>query len=849
MQNNNIISRPSWEVFIGEQNKVTTVGRLLNSTLKPVDALYQETKAKINKAKHDNSTHYLRCCYCNSNLYGRRSQQNTKQFTYYFCHHTPTDDAQREKILSCPYYTGTGSDLYNDYCSDIENEWRTNNKYNVIEALESSSLISIESIVNNHFIFSKDDDLNTRRKPDIYFEDLKGNKWVVEFYRSWITTDVVYSRESFFRKKSINLLWLFPSENKFNSESIADYIMFGSNNAYLSIRNNHRPANNVFYFDENELQSTINNNELTVLTRYPKISVIDNNRVEVEFLTKEALLSAMSLDPGHRLPWAVDTKYNYAQYRGNIAHRLTRLRKAYRYCKTHLSYNEVSPRILSSLDEVILDVHSIDYNNIDVEKTINRYILRLRSYSERSGASTIKFRNTTAKLLKSAYALYRTLKSKPLRKIKEKEVNDLVRLCYLINNKDLSSSTYNNIQTFQRDLVTRFELFQQQRQHRGKEAEALIQFRKLCKRMRSYDLFPINHLTKVNEIRHGLEFLSISSQTAKILTTKNGQINAIILKTKRHNTAKNVLLILNDIKAINDDICKITDILAMNVDNVQFNISRCHVLISKLTDIKQRLLSTTPELSSHSNQCLNNKIKAAKLTLSDISKRLSERDNHLQLRISEFYSLRKEIDIAISQANTHLDNLENIIKSNYSTLKEYNLIRSYVPDIKNIENELYKCIVTNNDYLIMQESALIEFNNAKTSCESLLDDWWHVFNVIRNEADELLYTQLDELNDSIDTLIVKIRSGDCNKPDLAILYDKGKNVTEYISNDPYLSSKIKQSQFKWSTAYAEAYRLLNPVQPSNTSTVSYAAVSNNAFKKKPQGHTQSQCLRPQATED
>ncbi len=97
MQNNNIISRPSWEVFIGEQNKVTTVGRLLNSTLKPVDALYQETKAKINKAKHDNSTHYLRCCYCNSNLYGRRSQQNTKQFTYYFCHHTPTDDAQRRK--------------------------------------------------------------------------------------------------------------------------------------------------------------------------------------------------------------------------------------------------------------------------------------------------------------------------------------------------------------------------------------------------------------------------------------------------------------------------------------------------------------------------------------------------------------------------------------------------------------------------------------------------------------------------------------------------------------------------------------------------------------------------------
>lgn len=734
MKKNHIISRPLWEISVGEQKKITTVGRLLTSPFKPIDILYQETKVKINKEKDENDADYLRCCYCNSGLFGRRNPQQSNVFTYYLCHYKPTKD-QREKVLSCPYYTRTANTINNDYCSDVENEWRTNNKYNVIEALESSPLISSGSIVNSHFIFSKDDDVNTRRKPDIYFEDLNGNKWVIEFYRSWITTEVVYSRESFFRDESINLLWLFPIKNNFNSESIADYIMFGSNNSYLSIRNNNKPANNVFYFGEKELRSTIRNNELTVSARYPKISIVDNNQAEVEFLTKEVLISTMSLAPAYRLPWAIDTTSNYTQYRNNIASHLIRLRKAYYYCKTHLTYSNASPNLLSSLEQVVSKINGVDLE-IGMEKTINRYILRLLSYIHRSGASTNEFRNVTAKSLKSAYVLYRTLKSKPLRKVDKKEVNDLERFCYLTRDRGLSSLTYNNIISFQRNFSERFHLYQQQQSQRKKEALALVKFRKLYDRMRSYDLFPIQHLTKVSEIRRGFDFLLVSPQTGRIIATKNSEIDNIISKTKRNDADK-------------------------------------------------------------------------------------------KSRISDFYEQKKGMLTVKSRIDALFNLLDKIIKQNYPLSKEYGLVRLYTKDVTELEDYISNYVVTNDDTLIIPNNHLTEFNEVKTGCEELIRDWWRAFNVIRSETAEILLTEFDDLNDSLDTLIVKIRLGDCDRSDLTTLYDRYTNIINCISNDEYLLSRFKQSQFKWDTNYTEAYRLFNPKWDSSESLETN---SINAFK-------------------
>ncbi|MCD9485902.1 hypothetical protein [Photobacterium iliopiscarium] len=738
MKNNYIISRPLWEVFVGEQNKVTTVGRLLTNPFKPVDVLYQETKAKIHKAKHDNDTHYLRCCYCNSSLYGRRNPQQPNMFTYYFCHHTPTED-QREKVLSCPYYTGVANDLYKDYCSDVENEWRTSNKYNVIEVLERSPLISLESIVNSHFIFSKDNDRNTKRKPDIYFEDLSGNKWAIEFYRSWITTEVVYSRELFFRDQSINLLWLFPVENNFNSESIADYVMFGSNNAYLSIRNNNRPANNVFYFGEKELQSTIQNNELTVSARYPKISIVDNNQAEVEFFTKEVLISTMSLAPEHRLPWAVDTTSNYTQYRNDIVKRLIQLRKAYHYCKTHLTYSDVSPSVLSSLEQVVSNVNGIDLAT-GMEKTINRYILRLLSYIQRSGSSNHEYRNVTAKLLKSAYVSYRTLKSKPLRKVDKEEVHALDKFCYLTSTRGISSVTYNNISNFQRDLAVRFELYQQQQLHRKKEALSLVKFRKLYNRMRSYDLFPMEHLPKVYEIRRGFDFFLVSPQTGRVIATKNSEIDSIILKTKRHDAAK-------------------------------------------------------------------------------------------KLRISDFYEHKKGMVTAKLQVDALLNDLDKILKQNHPLLKEYGLARLYTKEVTDLEIYISKYVVTNDDAAIISSRDLTDFNETKTGCEELIRGWWNAFSVIRSDAEKILLTDFNDLNNNLDTLIVKIRSGDCDRSDLTNLHDKYSIIEGYLKNDEYLSSLFKQNRFKWDTAYTEAYRLLNPIWASSESIETNRGVSINTFKR------------------
>lgn len=392
------IYRPNWEIFVGDRNIVSTPKRLLSSLSYPIKVNFEHIRRDIEDQKHKKK-HHLRCTYCNTPLYAKH-QTLSKGYGYGFVHlskATPNIDLMN----SCPFYTNNS--LFQSYCSEEENEWRAYYKYEVLDTLPKNINIKTESILNSHFVFTRDNDKNIRRKPDIYFEDIYNNKWAVEFFRSWITTTIVHEREQYFRNRGTNLLWLFPPEDSerdiFGCKSISDYIMYGSNKDALAILNtkHNRPSNNIFIFGESELVKSQKQNNLFITTVYPTISISTQNIT----LNRELVsIDELNLDPYHRLPYAIDTSGNIKTYRRDIAIKVARLRRAYHYTKHNNKCSDISVSIIDELKKVVFSCSDllflqstlllhVERLTIHINKYINKYQFRCENYHNRLKAAKL----------------------------------------------------------------------------------------------------------------------------------------------------------------------------------------------------------------------------------------------------------------------------------------------------------------------------------------------------------------------------------------------------------------------------------------------------------------------------
>ncbi|KJG55071.1 hypothetical protein UA38_21675 [Photobacterium kishitanii] len=818
----NVVSRPLWEVFYGNPKKVTTVGRLLENPFKPTDVKYQEILANINKAKHDHDEHYLRCSFCNSPLYGRRNtgeKDSKEQFTYAFCHNKHAKDSNIEKISSCPFYTGAGNDLYKSYCSDKENEWRTNSKYDVISELERSKSVLSQSIINSHFIFSNDDEVNTRRKPDIYFEDQQANKWAVEFYRSWITTYVAYSREAFFRKQGINLLWLFPVDNGINSAAVEDYIMFGSNNSYLAIKEQHRAANNVFYFGEKQLTATNKNGELTVLAKYPVINKLSDNEFDVEFLSKEVSISEMSLSPNERLPFAVDTKPNLMNYRNDVAYHLVRLRKAYRYCKAHLSYTDIPSSILTALKAVRDNLVNFEFQNNHTQNRVNTLSLRLQSYCSRAGKNASYSRSKAAANLLTARDLRRNLTVVPLRKFKQVDFDNLKRLGNCIPNLKITSQ-FISMGEFYTELNTGIEGLNQLKQQRVKTSHALLTLRKLERRVGCFEYLPQEHISKTNELRSDLDFALVSSRTSAIVAHLNQKIDKAITRSFRHYLTTDIRKVRSLLQSFSSRIKPLScmskdDIEQMNQGEITQALTLLRSLDPELDRAKGRLSDVRYTAEKRTVERLQKSLNKAKNHHADITTKLVAKENRLfqeklwhEERLKRINTQKEEFLTSLKRLHELYLVLKNLELSLGNVMQRFDLALLHNEEAIIISRKINEYL-DSSDCSIDSDVSYLNYTD-KNSCKQLVDEYWSIFGVFKSDADLKLASEFDALTDKLELLNAAIRKREKNVTDLHAIQLERESLLSYVKHYGFqaLDERLKRS--RWHSLCRQAESLLSP---------------------------------------
>lgn len=252
---------------------------------------------------------YIKCAYCGC-VVRYRDNGDSKRDAFYHKHDPGSSYEQ------CPFHSGyTGDFPISDETYD-ESQWHFRTKHVVARILIGSPTVYSESVLVERFVFGDAVGDFERRRPDVQFTDIDGNKFAVELIRGWMNSQLIYDREQFFRAKGINLLWLF-SDNY--SPAILNYVMFGSNlegdtnNSLTDFKYFEPLLNgaqfNAFIFGADAVNDSVQSGELNLTVHHPVFSLDPLSAVvKVDYGQKQIDLPKLSLDPGSRLPYAINTQ-------------------------------------------------------------------------------------------------------------------------------------------------------------------------------------------------------------------------------------------------------------------------------------------------------------------------------------------------------------------------------------------------------------------------------------------------------------------------------------------------------------------------------------------------------------
>ncbi|WP_063661513.1 hypothetical protein [Aliivibrio fischeri] len=328
---------------------------------------------------------YVRCgsCDCPVNLIARNAT------TEAYFRHVSSKAPNLEIMQLCSFYTGSESffgpgDIYKG-----EGQWHFKTKHFLAEKIKNTG--DFKNIEIEKFIFSKDPEVDARRKPDIAFEDHNGNRFVIELTRWWMNPEVVYKRERFFREQAINLIWLFSPTCEESNSTTMNMILYGS----ASSRKDMCPdvlSNvecNVFILSDAALLDMQKHNRITFDVLYP-IARFDEQSQEIVVEKHQELMNinSLNLEPENRLPFSIKTSNSFQE-----AIRIKKLNKRqllaakYRALRA-LAYNELT---LCSEEDELKCLNIINSAATTSHLTMKNQA-RLTKYVERA-----KFKVTKAK--------------------------------------------------------------------------------------------------------------------------------------------------------------------------------------------------------------------------------------------------------------------------------------------------------------------------------------------------------------------------------------------------------------------------------------------------------------------
>ncbi|KDM93272.1 hypothetical protein EA58_01275 [Photobacterium galatheae] len=255
---------------------------------------------------------YARCAQCRCPLQYVAASATTSA---YFRHDMlKAEDEYGAQI--CMFHSNTTSFFSTGSVYHGEGKWHIYHKLWLAEQLRNSCDVVASSVKVERYIFSKDPEVNARRRPDIYFEDINDNRFVIELTRWWMSPEVVAQREAFFRREGINLIWLFSPTCYENNNTTLNLVLFGSP-ATRKIELDHvftEVECNAFILTDEAKLKTEQYRQLWFEVLYPK-GTYDSQGQTIEFTLCRSLRAAsqLNLSPKVRLPFAIQTSLSFIE--------------------------------------------------------------------------------------------------------------------------------------------------------------------------------------------------------------------------------------------------------------------------------------------------------------------------------------------------------------------------------------------------------------------------------------------------------------------------------------------------------------------------------------------------------
>ena len=203
-----------WE--INYRDRVSLASRLVKDML---DDEVKKQQLKINIADRPEQ---LKCGFCDTPVHFSEHIQ----LGLYFKHRAAGKDEEvRSLHSSCPFYTGDDRHPLLAQIYSGEGRWHFDTKHLIASILERDPLCKLDSVQVEKYIINHDED--TKRRPDVYFEDLQDGKWAIELTNHWMNPTIAVERAKFFRNNDINVIWLLSPKCHLNQDSMFRFTLFG----------------------------------------------------------------------------------------------------------------------------------------------------------------------------------------------------------------------------------------------------------------------------------------------------------------------------------------------------------------------------------------------------------------------------------------------------------------------------------------------------------------------------------------------------------------------------------------------------------------------------------------------
>ncbi|EHY0996457.1 competence protein CoiA family protein [Vibrio parahaemolyticus] len=393
-----------WELEVENFDRVVLASELIDfmsSDTSDSDVSQSLLKSFIAKSFAESGV-YAKCsnCGCPVHLIAPNATATDPYFR-----HVPSRAPSIEKMQQCTFYSNSETFFGKGQIYKGEGKWHFETKHFLAEHLKA---IGYKDVYVEKFIFSKEPETDKRRKPDISFIDIDGNRFVIELTRWWMSPEVVYEREKFFRTEGYNLIWLFSPNCEEANPVTLNMILYGSaaSREEASADVLSKVECNAFVLSDEAIQRMKVHRNLTFEVMYPVPRYNPTlNIIDIDKHNQWALLEELDLAPEQRLPFAVKTSKAFKDVmyekrfneRRALAEKIIQLRKLALSEPTleseveHDNKMQQVRRISSYKDKVRNARRFMLYEQMATKNIGNAYAKFMASQTRREAAKEIRF--------------------------------------------------------------------------------------------------------------------------------------------------------------------------------------------------------------------------------------------------------------------------------------------------------------------------------------------------------------------------------------------------------------------------------------------------------------------------